>query len=165
MEQQAVLDFLQQHGIWFIFAASFLEHCNLPGFPAGVVYPAAGFWASRMTDSFWAAYGLSVLGGALGSFVTYLAGYFGGTPLLRWLCGRSQRLTALLERNIEGLRRQANRTVFVAKLLPVVRTLIGFPAGALRMPCGSFLLSSTLGLGIFHLLLMASGYWLGGMLG
>ena len=36
------LEMFQRFGLLFIAAVCFLEHLNLPGFPAGVIMPAIG---------------------------------------------------------------------------------------------------------------------------
>jgi membrane protein DedA with SNARE-associated domain len=74
------------------------------------------------------------LGCNLGSAVAYAVGYFGGPPLVR----RFGRLVWLTEHELELSRhffaRYGGVTVFVARLLPVVRTFIALPAGVARMP-------------------------------
>ena len=52
-------------------------------------------------------------------------------------------------------------TAFWSRLLPVVRTVISFPAGIARAPLGPFIVYSTAGAAIWSLLLV----WIGAQLG
>jgi len=52
-------------------------------------------------------------------------------------------------------------TVFIGRLLPIVRTFISFPAGVARMPLSTFIISSTAGAAIWSALLVYAGVLLG----
>ena len=54
-----------------------------------------------------------------------------------------------------------NATVFIGRLLPIVRTFISFPAGVARMPIGPFVLYSTAGAFLWSALLVYAGTVLG----
>ncbi len=87
-------------------------------------HPFSVFWVAT-----WGAIGCN-----LGSVLAYEVGYFGGRPLIeRW-----GRYILLSERELDLSDRFFQRfggiTVFVARLLPVVRTFIALPAGIARMP-------------------------------
>src|SRR5690348_13696875 len=74
------------------------------------------------------------IGCNLGSLVAYEIGAFGGPPLIR----RYGRYVFLTEHEL-GLverffKKYGDLTVFVCRLLPVVRTFIALPAGVARMP-------------------------------
>ena len=51
--------------------------------------------------------------------------------------------------------------VFVGRLIPVVRTLISFPAGAVRMPLAKFISYTLAGCILWNSLLIYVGYYLG----
>ena len=50
---------------------------------------------------------------------------------------------------------------FVGRLIPAVRTLISFPAGAVRMPMAKFLAYTVAGCLLWNSLLIYVGYYLG----
>ena len=100
---------------------------------------------------------VGTLGSWLGATIMYWAARVGGPPLLvRW--GGSFGITP---EKIEGAHRWATHYgamgVFVARLLPVVRHLIGIPAGMLRMDFRYYSLVTLLGSAIWCAVLC----WLG----
>ena len=68
---------------------------------------------------------------------------------------------ATLERAEELFRRYGDVTTFVCRLVTVIRQLISIPAGFARMPFGRFAFFTVLGAGIWNLILLAVGAWLG----
>jgi membrane protein DedA with SNARE-associated domain len=85
------------------------------------------------------------LGCALGSAVAYFVGARGGREFIfkygKYILLRRRDV----ERSEAWFQRRGAVTVFVSRLLPVVRTFISLPAGIARMPFGSFLALSFLG--------------------
>lgn len=56
--------------------------------------------------------------------------------------------------------RHSGKAVFLARLIPAIRTLISVPAGVLKMPLAPFVLYSTLGSAVWNTILVGAGYWL-----
>jgi len=95
-------------------------------------------------DFFWVAM-LGTLANVLGSWLAYWLGIWGGRPLVeRW--GRYVFLRPHeLDRAEAWFERHGEATVFLSRLLPVIRTFISLPAGVARMPFGRFTLYTFLG--------------------
>jgi membrane protein DedA with SNARE-associated domain len=85
------------------------------------------------------------LGCALGSAVAYWVGAKGG----REFVFRYGKYILLKRKDVESsdrwFQRQGPAAVFIARLLPVVRTFISLPAGIARMPFWPFLILSFVG--------------------
>jgi membrane protein DedA with SNARE-associated domain len=84
-------------------------------------------------------------GSTVGSLAMYLLAAYGGRPLLdRWgsLLGLNHKR---IESTESWFNKHGNWTVFLAQFLPVVRDLIPFPAGLVRMNVKRFALLSFLG--------------------
>ncbi len=127
-----------------------MESSILP-VPSELVIPPAAYWAAQ------GKHGMSLAGVVL---VGTLGSYLGATvmyALSRWL-GRPLVLTygrfvgitpEKLERAERFLERYERGGIFFARLLPVVRHLIGIPAGIVRMPFLSYSAMTIVGSGIW----------------
>lgn len=82
MSIQILTDYFLQYGAFFIFLIVLLEYLNLPGFPAGVIMPLSGIWASKGEIHFGVVLILTVLAGLIGSWLLYLIGRLGGKTVL-----------------------------------------------------------------------------------
>jgi membrane protein DedA with SNARE-associated domain len=134
---RAWFEFTREWGYLGVFTLMALESTVVP-IPSEVVMPPAAYWAAQGHFNLW---GIILAGGAGSTFGSSLCYWFtytvGRAFVLRY--GRfflfpPQRLE-LAER---WLSQFALGGVFFARLLPVVRHLIGFPAGLVRMPFWPF---------------------------
>lgn len=128
--------------------------------PSEVVIPPAAYWAAQGEMSFWGIVVAGTVGSYLGAAVTYWVARWVGRPiLLRYgkyvFCPEDKVLRA--ER---WLARYEAGGVFFARLVPVVRHLIGIPAGLVRMPFGLYSLMTVVGAGLWCWVLA----WFGGEL-
>jgi membrane protein DedA with SNARE-associated domain len=110
-----------------------IESACIP-LPSEIIMPFAGYLASTGRFSLVGVATAGALGCNIGSTVAHAVGMYGGRPLVeKW--GRyvlmSRRDLELAERFFA---RYGGITVFVARLLPVIRTFIALPAGIARMP-------------------------------
>jgi membrane protein DedA with SNARE-associated domain len=114
-----------------------IESACIP-LPSELIMPFAGYLVYEgAMKMFWVATA-GAIGCNLGSLLAYEIGYYGGRPLVekygRWIL-LSQRELNLADR---FFMRWGYLAVFVARLLPVIRTFIALPAGIARMPRGRF---------------------------
>ena len=146
----------------------------VPIIPSEVIVPMAGWKVSQsaadptvlepLTHAPWswlAVLLVATFGAVLGSLVGYLIGAWGGRPLLdRW--GRYVHIYPDdLDRADAWFARYGSWAVFFARLVPLLRALINYPAGVARMPMGRFILFSTLGSLPWNAALLFAGYLLG----
>src|SRR6202166_1293996 len=113
--------------------------------PSEVIMPFAGYLVSIGQFSLVVAATAGALGCNLGSTVAYYVAAKGGRKAIeRWgayiLVSPHE-----LHRADEFFARYGAATVFVGRLLPVVRTFIAFPAGLARMPMAKFQIYTFLG--------------------
>lgn len=161
MSIQALTHYFTQYGAVFVFVIVLLEYMNLPGFPAGVIMPLAGVWASKGAISFPMVMILSVAAGLLGSWILYFLGRLGGDAFFRFYTKKFPKQKRLIEKNLEALRRRGAVGVFVGKLVPMMRTLISIPAGMISMEFGRYTLSSVLGVLVWNTVFIGAGYFMG----
>ena len=161
MDIQTLTNYFFQYGAAFIFLIVLLEYMNLPGFPAGVIMPLAGIWAARGSVGFLQVMLLSVAAGLLGSWSLYFLGRIGGEPFIRFYVRKFPKQKELIEKHIGSLRERGAYGVFVAKLLPMVRTLISIPAGMISMNFVKYTISSLCGVFLWNLVFVGAGYYMG----
>lgn len=141
----------RQMGYWGVFLMMALESTIVP-VPSEIIMPPAGYWAEQGQMSLWGVILAGGLGSTFGSSLCYWFSYTVGRAVLtrygKWLLLPPERLE-LAER---WLAEFALGGVFLSRLLPVVRHLIGFPAGLIRVPFTKFVavtfVGSTLWCGI-----------------
>ena len=106
--------------------------------PSEVIMPFAGYLVFKGTFTLWGAALAGAAGCVLGSLLAYFIGAYGGRALV-YKYGRyvliSHRDMAWADR---WFARHGGITVFVGRLLPVIRTFIALPAGISRMPLVRF---------------------------
>ena len=161
MNIQELTQYFTQYGTIFVFVIVLLEYMNMPGFPAGVIMPLAGIWAARGNISFLAVMLLSVAAGLVGSWILYFLGRLGGQPFFRFYIKKFPKQKNLIEKNLKVLREKGAGGVFIAKLVPMVRTLISIPAGMISMNFMKYTVSSLLGVFVWNLVFVGAGYFLG----
>jgi len=141
-----------------------IESALIP-FPSELIMPLAG-WMLIKNQSLPAMYVLAAgaygaLGNTIGSVITYYIGMWAGRPLLNKY-GRyiliSQQDLDLTDR---WFSRSGSWTVFISRILPLVRTYISLPAGIARMNIFKFLTYTFTGSFIWSTGLAYGGYQLG----
>ena len=132
--------------------------------PSELVIPPAAHWAYNTHEVPLALGGIvlaGILGSWLGASAMYWASRFAGRPL----CMRYGKLVFISPEKIEGAEAWAKHYgsmgIFISRLLPVVRHLIGIPAGIVRMDYKLFSLFTILGSGIWCAVLCYVGIKMG----
>lgn len=137
-----------------------IESACIP-LPSEVIMPFSGYLVYRGELHLQLVALAGAIGCVLGSIVAYYVGARGGRPLIEKY-GKyvliSHHDLALADR---WFARHGDITVFVGRLLPVIRTFIAFPAGVARMPFGRFNLYTFLGSYLWSLGLAWVGMKLG----
>ena len=91
----------------------------------------------------------------------YYIGRIGGTRLIEKYANKSAKMKKKFEDLTSMIKKKGGYAVFLAKLIPVVRTLVGIPAGALGMKLPCYFVSSLLGIAVWNSVLFCAGYFLG----
>ncbi len=135
---------IEQLGYVGVFVAMLLESAGVP-LPSEVIMPFAGYvaWEGRLT-----LIGVTVagtLGCLAGSLVLYFVGAYGGRPLLERYGKYALIRKSELDRADRWFEVHGEITVFVSRLLPIVRSFFSLPAGMTHMGLTKFSLYTTLG--------------------
>lgn len=119
-------------GYFGVLSLMAVESACIP-LPSEIILPFAGYEVYRGYLNLALVATAGAIGCNLGSFIAYWIGAKGGRPLVekygRWVLMSHHDLD-LMTRFFD---RYGSITVLIARLLPVVRTFIAFPAGIARM--------------------------------
>lgn len=155
-----LLDRFRDVGLPGIVVLMAVESSVLP-LPSELVMPPAGYLAAKGEMEFAAVLAAGVLGSILGSLANYgLARWLGRAFFLR--LGRYVLITAKgLDRSERYFAAHGEISVFLGRMVPVVRHLISIPAGIARMAVGRFVLFTGLGALLWCGVLTWIGWFIG----
>jgi membrane protein DedA with SNARE-associated domain len=131
-------------GYFGVIALMAIESACIP-LPSEAIMPFAGYLVSLGQLSLIGAATAGAIGCNIGSTIAYVVAAYGGRAAFeRWgtyvLISHEE-----LDRAEHFFARYGAVTVFVGRLLPVIRTFISFPAGLARMPMLKFQIYSFIG--------------------
>jgi membrane protein DedA with SNARE-associated domain len=157
---QWLLDRFRDLGYPGIVVLMAIESSMLP-LPSELVMPPAGYLAAKGEMGFAVVVACGVLGSLLGSLANYgLARWLGRAFFLR--LGRYLLLTERgLDRSERYFAAHGEISVFMGRMLPVVRHLISIPAGIARMSLLRFVLFTGLGALVWCTILTWIGWFIG----
>ena len=139
-----VVHVIETLGYFGVFIMMTLESACIP-FPSEVIMPFAGFVVQEGQLSFLGIVVIGTLGNLVGSLIAYFVGLKGGRPILEKY-GKYILITEdKLDLADDIFNKYGAATVFVGRILPVIRTFISLPAGIARMDIKKFTLYTTLG--------------------
>jgi len=155
-----VVNLISSSGYAGILALMVLEGATFP-VPSEVILPFAGYLVFQGQLNYWLVVVVATLGGIIGALIDYSIGfYLGRAAILRY--GRYIRLN---ERHLKTSERwfakHGNITVLLSKFVPLIRTLIGFPAGISEMKIWKFVLYSGVGIFVWNAILVYVGFLAG----
>jgi len=136
-----------------------------PPIPSEAILPLAGFLAAQGRMTLVGAIVASTIGSVLGALVLYAFGYGFGERRVRALVRRYGRWALISEDDLDKSQawfdRYGKSAVLIGRLVPLVRSLISIPAGIARMPLLPFVMYTTIGSGIWNVILISGGWLLG----
>ncbi len=133
-----------------------IESACIP-LPSEIIMPFAGFLVFKGEMILWIVALAGALGCVLGSIPAYYVGMFGGRPLAE----RYGKYIFLSKHDLDLADRLFDKhgeiIIFIARMLPAVRTFIAFPAGVVRMNMPKFIIYTFIGSFIWCFLLAFAG--------
>ncbi len=140
----AIVEVISAGGYLGIVVLMAIESACIP-LPSEIIMPFAGYLVSTGRFTLIGAATAGALGCNLGSTIAYSVAASGGRKAFeRWgayvLIGHAE-----IDHAERFFARYGSVTVFIGRLLPVIRTFIAFPAGLARMPMMKFQIYTFLG--------------------
>jgi membrane protein DedA with SNARE-associated domain len=143
-----------------VFTLMLLESSSIP-IPSEIILPFAGYLVSKGQLNLWIAIASSTLAGVLGSFIDYYIGLKAADALVKHrILGRVFTKNQL-EVAISWFGKYGSIVILFSRLIPGFRTIVSFPAGAVKMPLAKFAVYTTIGCLIWNSMLIYFGYFLG----
>lgn len=143
-----------------IFLLMLLESSFIP-FPSEVIMIPAGYLASKGEMDIVMVILCGILGSLFGALVNYYLAAILGRPLLL----RYGKFLFFKEETLDKMeiffKRHGHISTFTGRLIPVLRQYISLPAGLARMHLPTFCFYTTLGAGIWVIILALLGYYIG----
>jgi membrane protein DedA with SNARE-associated domain len=133
-----------------------IESACIP-LPSEIIMPFAGYLVYKGEMVLWAVALAGAIGCVLGSIPAYYVGLYGGRPL----ADKYGKYVLISKRDLDmadsWFAQHGEIIIFIARLLPAVRTFIAFPAGVARMNMTKFTVYTFIGSFIWCWLLALAG--------
>ena len=157
---QSLVDLIFDWGYLGIFLLMAVESSFIP-FPSEIVLIPAGYLAAEGDMTLGMIMASSLGGSMLGAFINYYLAFFLGRRILQKYGKYFFIKESALEKMDRYFEKHGHISTFVGRLIPGIRQLISIPAGLARMNLATFSLYTALGAGIWSLILILLGYFIG----
>ncbi|MBP3373724.1 MAG: DedA family protein [Bacteroidaceae bacterium] len=155
---------LEHLNYWVITLLMAIESSFIP-FPSEVVVPPAAYLSAQENSELNVVLVVffATLGALIGALINYGLAYYLGRPIVyKFANSRIGHMCLLDQQKVEVAEayfvRHGAIGTLVGRLVPAVRQLISIPAGLAKMNIGKFLFYTSLGAGLWNIILAAIGY-------
>lgn len=143
-----------------------IESSFIP-FPSEIVVPPAAYFAMQEGSNLniFLVVLFATLGAFLGATLNYYLALWVGRPIIyRFANSRIGHMCLINQEKVEKAELYFDKhgavSTFIGRLIPGIRQLISIPAGLARMKFSTFTLFTTLGAGMWNIILALLGYML-----
>ncbi len=157
---QSITATISSWGYVGIFVLMLLESSSLP-VPSEAVLPFAGYFVSIDILNFWLVVIVATVAGVAGSLIDYFIGLKGVHILAKHKVLGSIFSVNQIDYATRWFNKYGSFMVFLGRLVPLFRTLISFPAGAVKMPLAKFVGYTAAGCLVWNTILVYLGFLLG----
>jgi membrane protein DedA with SNARE-associated domain len=146
-----------------VFISVFLESFFAP-IPSEIILPFSGFVASTGKMNLIFVIVIATVAAYLGSLPFYFIGKWGEKPVINFI-NKYGKYLFIQQKDVDkvfgAFDKYGKGVVFFGRLIPMIRTLISFPAGVAKMQFARFSMYTLLGSLTWNILLTYAGYQLG----
>ena len=162
-----IYQWFQAHlNYWTITLLMTIESSFIP-FPSEIVVPPAAYFAMQEGSNLniYLVVLFATIGALFGARINYYLALWGGRPIIYKFANSRLGHMCLIDANkVETAEKYFDKhgaiSTFLGRLIPAVRQLISIPAGLSRMNFSTFALFTSLGAGIWNIVLATLGYLL-----
>jgi len=155
-----LVDLIFDWGYLGIFLMMTIESSFIP-FPSEIVLIPAGYLASQGDMSMGMVMSSALAGSMLGAFINYYLAFFLGRKILQRYGKYFFIKESALVKMEDYFEKHGHISTFIGRLIPGIRQLISIPAGLAHMNLATFSTYTALGAGIWALILVLLGYFIG----
>ena len=163
---EALIQFCLNHlNYWTVMLFMTIESSFIP-FPSEAVVPPAA-WKAAVTGEMnvFLVVVFATLGALIGALINYyIAVWFGRPIVYKFANSRFGHMCLIDEAKVQKAEQFFDQhgvvSTLIGRLVPVVRQLISIPAGLARMSVARFVIYTSLGAGIWNVILAALGYYM-----
>jgi membrane protein DedA with SNARE-associated domain len=141
---QFAVDVVDKMGLPGVFVLMVAESACIP-IPSEATMLFAGFNVSKGEYPLLAVVAVGTFANVVGSWLAYAVGYYGRIDILEKHGRKLHIKPSHLQWADNWFERYGSWTVFLTRMLPIIRTFISLPAGVARMPFWRFTALTTLG--------------------
>lgn len=161
---QMLFDWYMANMNYFTIALLMAIESTFIPLPSEVVIPFAAYKAAQGALSFWGVILSGTVGALSGSLFNYFLARYLGRPLVyKFADTRFAHLLLVTKDKVEHAEnyfiRNGKSSTFIGRLVPGIRHLISIPAGLAKMKLRDFVLYTSLGAGIWNIILAIVGYY------
>ena len=162
---QSVADWYMSHMNYFTITLLMIIESSFIPFPSEIVIPPAAWKAASGELNIFLVVFFATFGAIIGAlFNYYFALFLGRSIVYAFAESRFGRLCLLSKKKIEHAEayfiRHGKSSTFIGRLIPGIRQLISVPAGLAKMDMKQFLIYTTAGSAIWHIILAVLSYFL-----
>jgi len=161
---QVAINLVSNFGYPGIVAATFAENI-FPPIPSEAIMPLAGYLSTTGRFNFYLVIMAGVCGSLSGAVVLYFLGLWIGDLRLRRFLEHYGRFLLTTPKDLDKAETWFNhhgeRSVFLCRMVPIVRSVISVPAGVVRMRIKKFMFLTSLGAFLWTTLEVVAGAVLG----
>ena len=163
---ESLIQFCLDHlNYWTVLLFMTIESSFIP-FPSEAVVPPAA-WKAAVTGEMNVLLVVlfATIGALLGALINYYVAMWFGRPIVyKFANSRLGHMCLIDEAKVNKAEQFFDKhgvlSTLIGRLVPVVRQLISIPAGLARMGIGRFIIYTSLGAGIWNVILAALGYYM-----
>ena len=160
-----IIEWYMGHLNYFTVALLMTIESSFIPFPSEAVIPFAAYKAAQGELNIFLVVLSGTAGALAGALVNYYLALWLGRPLVyRFARSAIGRMLLLSEGKVahaeEYFVKNGKSSTFIGRLVPAVRQLISIPAGLSKMNMRDFIIYTTLGAGIWNVILAVTGYYL-----
>ena len=162
--EEFVIGFIENYGYFGIFFLIFVENL-FPPIPSEVILGLGGFFTTSTGLNYIGVVLSATVGSVLGAVILYYIGYYINSDRVKNVLKKGNNILQInggkLEKAMNIYKKYASLSVFVCRMIPIIRSIISVPAGMSKMNIGKFLLLTGLGSLIWNAIITYLGVYLG----